>query len=67
MVVIDCAIGSSNTYAKLKVLEDENGKLKKLLVEQMRDNAMLKDVNSKNGDARSQAEKRWFICVISTG
>lgn len=32
---------------KLKALEDENAKLKKLLVEQMLDNAMLKDVNSK--------------------
>ena len=32
---------------KLKELEDENGKLKKLLAEQMLDNAMLKDVNSK--------------------
>jgi len=33
---------------KLKALEDENAKLKKLLAEQMLDNAMLKDVNSKN-------------------
>lgn len=41
---------------KLKALEDENGKLKKLLAEQMLDNAMLKDVNSKNGDARGKAE-----------
>jgi len=32
---------------KLKALEDENTKLKKLLAEQMLDNAMLKDVNSK--------------------
>ncbi len=32
---------------KLKVLEVENAKLKKLLAEQMLDNAMLKDVNSK--------------------
>ena len=32
---------------KLKALEDENMKLKKLLAEQMLDNAMLKDVNSK--------------------
>ena len=29
---------------KLKALEDENAKLKKLLAEQMLDNAMLKDV-----------------------
>ena len=32
---------------KLKVLEDENAKLKKLLAEQMLDNAMLKDVASR--------------------
>jgi putative transposase len=32
---------------KLKSLESENAKLKKLLAEQMLDNAMLKDINSK--------------------
>jgi putative transposase len=32
---------------RLKVLEDENNKLKKLLAETMLDNAMLRDVNSK--------------------
>lgn len=32
---------------KLKALEDENTKLKKLLAEQMLDNAMLQDVASK--------------------
>lgn len=32
---------------KLKALEDENAKLKRLLAEQMLDNAMQKDVNSK--------------------
>ncbi len=32
---------------KLKALEDENAKLKKLLAEPMLDNAMLKDVASK--------------------
>ena len=32
---------------KLKALEEENTKLKKLLVEQMLDNAVLKDINSK--------------------
>ena len=36
----------------LKALEDENAKPKKLLAEVMRDNAMLKDVALKNGDAR---------------
>jgi putative transposase len=32
---------------RLKALEDENAKLKKLLAEQMLDNAILKDVASK--------------------
>jgi len=32
---------------KLKALEEENAKLKKLLAESMLDNAMLKDINSK--------------------
>jgi putative transposase len=32
---------------KLKALEDENAKLKKLLAEAMLDNAMLKDLNAK--------------------
>jgi putative transposase len=43
---------------RLKALEDENAKLKKLLAETMLDNAMLKDVASKNGDARRQARGR---------
>ena len=32
---------------RLKMLTDENAKLKKLLAESMLDNAMLKDLNSK--------------------
>ena len=32
---------------RLKVLEDENGKLKKLLAEAMLDIAVLKDINSR--------------------
>jgi putative transposase len=40
---------------KLKALEDENRKLKKLLAEAMLDVAMLKDLNAKNGDARWEA------------
>lgn len=32
---------------RLKALEDENAKLKKLLAETMLDNAILKDVNSR--------------------
>ena len=37
---------------RLKTLEEENAKLKKLLAEAMLDNAMLKDIAAKNGDAR---------------
>jgi len=40
---------------EFKVLEDENGKLKKLLAEAMLDIAILKDVASKNGNARYEA------------
>jgi putative transposase len=40
---------------KLKALEDENAKLKKLLAETMLDNAILKDAASKNGDAQCKA------------
>jgi len=32
---------------RLRALESENARLKKLLAEQMLDNAMLRDVNSK--------------------
>ena len=32
---------------KLRALKTENAKLKKLLAEQMLDNAMLRDINSK--------------------
>lgn len=35
-----------------RLLEDENAKLKKLLAEAMLDNVVLKDLASKNGDAR---------------
>ena len=40
---------------RLKVLEGENAKLKKLLAEAMPDMAILKDVAAKNGDARCEA------------
>ena len=45
--------GGLNVYdaRKLKALEAENNKLKKLLAEQMLDNAVLKDINAKSGDA----------------
>jgi putative transposase len=40
---------------RLKVLEDENAKLKRLLAEAMLDNAMLKVIAAKNSDARRTA------------
>ena len=43
---------------RLKALEDENAKLKKLLAEAMLDNAMLRISPQKNGDARRQARGR---------
>jgi putative transposase len=43
---------------RLKALEEENTRLKKLLAEQMLDNAILRDVSSKNGDARCEAQSR---------
>jgi putative transposase len=44
---------------RLKALEDENAKLKKArsCLPRRLDNAMLKDIASKNGDARRQAKK----------
>jgi putative transposase len=40
---------------RLKTLEDENGRLKRLLAEAMLDNAVLKDLATKSTDARGQA------------
>ncbi len=40
---------------RLKELEDENAKLKRLLADAMLDNAALKDLLEKNCDARRQA------------
>ena len=42
---------------RLKQLEAENGKLKRLLADAMLDNAALKDLLSKNGDARCEARR----------
>ena len=44
---------------RLKALEDENAKLKKLLAEQMLDNAMLKDVASKNVWSAPRLQVAW--------
>jgi putative transposase len=40
---------------RLKSLEDENTRLKRLLADAMLDNAALKDLLGKNGDARCEA------------
>ena len=40
---------------RLKALEDENAKLKKLLAEQMLDAAAMRDLLSKSGDACREA------------
>ena len=40
---------------RLKGLESENARLKKLLADAMLDNAAVKDLLAKNGDARRQA------------
>jgi putative transposase len=43
---------------RLKQLEDENAKLKKLLAEPMLDAAAFRELQSKNGRARRQARRR---------
>jgi putative transposase len=43
---------------RLKALEDENVKLKKLLAEAELDKAMLKEIATKKGDARREARGR---------
>ena len=43
---------------RLKALKSENATLKKLLANAMLDNAALKDLLTKNGDARCQARGR---------
>jgi putative transposase len=40
---------------RLKTLEDENAKRKRLLADAMRDNVALKDLLTRNADARRQA------------
>jgi putative transposase len=46
---------------RLRALEEENAKLKKLLAEAMLDIAVLKDISTKNGDAWREA-KRGHSC-----
>ncbi len=40
---------------RLRALEEENARLKRLLADAMLDNAMLKESQEKNGDARREA------------
>jgi putative transposase len=47
---------------RLKALEDENAKLKKLLAEAMLDNAMLKDINSKKW--RRPSRRREAVALL---
>ena len=51
---------------RLRALEDENGKLQKLLADQMLDNAMLPDINSKKWCRLLGSGKRWFTCAKCT-
>lgn len=44
---------------RLKSLDDENAKLKKLLAEQMLDAAAMKELLSKNGKIRRDARSSW--------
>ena len=44
---------------RLKALEDENAKLKKLLAEALLDNAMLKDIASKNVWSAPSVQGSW--------
>ena len=57
---------------RLKLLTDENAKLKRLLAEAMLDNAMLKDLNSKNVWSAPALQGLWFcrseaVCVNVSG
>jgi hypothetical protein len=45
---------------RLKALEDENARLKKLQAEQMLDNAILKDVGEKKWCRPMRSGRRWF-------
>ena len=44
---------------RLKALEDENARLKKLLAEAMLDNAVLKDISSKNVWSAPSLQGSW--------
>jgi putative transposase len=46
---------------RLRSLEDENAKLKKLLAEAMLDIAVLKDITAKKWSRPPQSGKRWLM------
>jgi putative transposase len=50
---------------RLRSLEDENTRLKKLLAHAMLDNAMLKEIASKSGDARRDARHLGQLFEVS--
>ena len=52
---------------RLRMLETENTRLKKLLADAMLDNAMLKDIAGKNGDARRTAASRCSSSCAARG
>nr|WP_181153295.1 transposase [Ochrobactrum vermis] len=52
---------------KLKALEDENAKLKKLLDEAIPDNAILKDIASKKGTPDVKWDAVVHICAQARG
>jgi hypothetical protein len=51
---------------RLKALEDENAKLKKLLAETMLGNAVLKDINSRKWWRPSLNGRPWLTCARRT-
>ena len=51
---------------RLRALEDENAKLKKLLAEAMLDNAILKDVASRKWERPAFGGRRWHMSWQST-
>ena len=52
---------------RLKVLEDENAKLKRLLAEAMLDNTMLKDIASKKWYRPPPDGRPWLTSAIRMG
>ena len=51
---------------RLRALEDENGKLKRLLADAMLDNAALKDLLSKKWQGPPPSERLSLICKTNT-